>query len=190
MADSAVWVAVVSGVSSGGFGLAGYVFAGRNDERRDKAAAERERLARLETREDRLADERQAFQREVLLDLQERLRMFTRTTTQVLMQDRRTLKDKGELYLLPDGMSDDHHKAGVAFMHLKERVLSDELRVALSGLYEFGIGVEIRVMELRGSPADLIIGAIDAMNLELAQRHQEVNKLLGVELRKVLGRRA
>jgi hypothetical protein len=189
MADSAVWVAAITAVSSGGFGLAGYVFAARNDERRDERAAEREEVARKDARSERLDDERQAFQREVLLELQDCLREVTRATAQVLTHDRATLKEHDQLYMVGDDLNKQSHEAGISLTRLRERVLSDDLRAELAALHRFETELELMALRLRKLAPAEAIREIDRAFSELATRHERVNDLLGQELRKVLGRR-
>jgi hypothetical protein len=190
MSDVPAWLAAVGVIAPAASGLAGYWLAARNDEVRDARAAEREARARLATREERLGDERQAFQREVLLELQDRLLAVTRSATEVIMQDRRTLREHGKMYLLPEDLSQRAHEAGVQFAHTRERVLNDELRDELKALHHFATEVELLSLKLRDADVDHAIGELEDASLELAQRHERVNEILGRELRVVLGRRS
>lgn len=190
MADVPAWLAAVGAIVPAASGLAGYWLAGRNEEARDVRAAEREERARDVARQERLEDEREAFQRDVLLDLQDCLLAATRTTTEVVLQDRKTLKESGQMYLLPDDLSDRAHAAGVALLRIRERVLHSELRQELKALHEFSTEVELMSLKLRGVDAGQAIAQLDAASLELTQRHTRVNEILGRELRVLLGRSA
>jgi hypothetical protein len=173
-----------------GFGSGGYWLAGRNDEARDERAAKREERARIVTREGRLDDERQAFQRDVLLELQDRLLALTRTTTEVILHDRRTLKQEGQMYQLPEDLSQRNHEAGVALLRIRERVLNEDLRHELKALQEFATEIELLSIQLRETDADQAIAQLDTASAELTRRHTQVNEMLGRELRGVLGRSA
>jgi hypothetical protein len=171
-------------------GLGGYWLAGRNDEARDERAARREERARLVTREDRLEDEREAFQRDVRLELQDRLLALTRTTREVILQDRRTLKQQGQLYQLSEDLNQRSHEAGVALLRIRERVLNEDLRRKLKALQEFDAEVDLLSIRLRETDAAQAIAQLDAASAELVRRHILVNEILGRELRAVLGRSA
>lgn len=190
MADVPAWLAALGVIAPPATGLGGYWLAGRNDEARDERAARREERARLVGREERLDDERQAFQRGVLLELQDRLLALTRTTTEVILQDRRTLKEQGQMYLLPEDLSQRNYEAGVALLQLRERVLNVDLRHELKALQEFATEIELLSIQLRDTDADQAIARLDAASAELAVRHTRVNEILGRELRAVLGHSA
>jgi hypothetical protein len=190
MADVPAWLAALGVIVPPASGLGGYWLAGRNDEARDERAAEREERARLVTREGRLEDERHAFQRDVLLELQDRLLALTRTTTEVILQDRRTLKQEGQMYQLPEDLSQRSYVAGVALLRIRERVLNDDLRRELKALQEFATGIELLSVQLRETDVDQAIAQLDTVSAELARRHVAVNEILGRELRGVLGRSA
>ncbi len=190
MTDVPAWLAAVGAIVPAASGLAGYWLAGRNEEARDTRAAKREERARAIARQESLEDEREAFQRDVLLDLQDRLLAVTRTATEVVLQDRRTLKETGQMYLLPEDLSDRVHAAGVALLRIRERVLNSELRRELKALHEFSTEVELLSLKLRGVNADQAVARLDAASHELAQRHTRVNEILGRELRALLGRSA
>jgi hypothetical protein len=191
MSGVPAWLAVVGVIAPAASGLAGYWLAGRNDEARDERAARREERARFVTREGLLEDERQAFQREVLLELQDRLLAVTRSATEVIMQDRQTLKQQGQMYpLLPEDLNQRNHEAGVALLRIRERVLNDDLRHELKALQQFATEVELRSLKLRETEVNQAIRELDDATLELASRHERVNQILGRELRVVLGRRS
>jgi len=190
MADVPAWLAALGVIAPPASGLGGYWLAGRNDEARDERAAKREERARLVSREGQLEDERQAFQRDVLLELQDRLLAVTRTTTEVILQDRRTLKQEGQMYQLPEDLSQRNHEAGVALLRIRERVLNDDLRHELKPLQEFATETGVLSIQLREADADQAIAQLDAASAELARRHTRVNEILGRELRGVLGRSA
>jgi hypothetical protein len=191
MADVPAWLAALGVIAPPASGLGGYWLAGRNDEARDERAARREDRARLVPREERLEDERQAFQREVLLELQDRqLLALTRTMTEVILQDRQTLEEKGQMYQLPEDLSQRSYEAGVALLRTRERVLDDDLRRELKALQEFATETELLSIQLRGTDADQAIARLDAASAELVRRHTLVNEILGRDLRSVLGRSA
>jgi hypothetical protein len=147
-------------------GLAGYWLGARNDEARDKRAAEREERARLVAREDRIEDERQAFQREVLLELQDRLLALTRSAAEVILRDRQTLRDEEKTYQLPEDLNKRVHEAGVALIRSRERVLNDELRHELKALQEFATELEFLALNLGEADSGQAVRQLDDANLE------------------------
>ena len=190
MPDVPAWLAALGVIVPPVSGLGGYWLAGRNEEARDERAAAREAQARLANREDLLEDERQAFQRDVLLELQEAMLAQTTTTTEVLLQTRRTSKEKGQTYSVPHDLDQRSHQARVALLRLGERVLGDHLRQELNALQKFAAEAELLPIHLRGTDPEKAIARLDAAMGELGERHKRVNEILGRELRAVLGRSA
>lgn len=185
MADVPGWLAALGVVAPAVSAVGAYRLAGLGDEGRDERAAEREERARLSAREDRLEDERRVFQRDVLLDLQDRLIAVTRTATEVLVQDRRTLTQSGQMHELPEDLRRGSYTADIALLRIRERVLSDELRQELRALQELTTGIVLS--HLGDADPDQAIARLDAASAELARRHTRVNEILGRELRAVLG---
>ncbi len=100
------------------------------------ALIQADRAAALDQQK-RLDDRRigsDAFQRDTLLDLQERLAEWMRTLGQIHIADSRTLKEKGKLFQLPEGVSDANFDTGRRLMYLTDRVRDDDLRRALTDL--------------------------------------------------------
>ncbi len=185
MADIPGWLAALGVIAPSLSAVGAYRLASLSDEGRDQRAAEREERARIGAREDRLEDERRAFQRDVLLDLQDRLLAVTRTATEVLVQDRRMLRQSGHMHQAPEDLRRRSYGAEVALLSTRERVLSDELRHELRGLQELTAG--IIGSHLDDADPDQAIVRLDAASAELARRHTRINEILGRELRAVLG---
>jgi hypothetical protein len=134
MADITTIVVAATGalatvVSGLGGSLGGYLFAARNEEARDNRAADREEKERADALAERLQEQRHERQRQVLLDLQDGLQQLARATGKVLRQDLSTVREKGGLFLLPEGLGgDDSLAATVAVQKLAARILSAQLR--------------------------------------------------------------
>lgn len=83
MAQVSDLVATLSILGPAVTGLGGYWLAGRNEEGRDKRTSDREEAARRAALRERIYEERQNFQRDMLIELQEVLsvlRRFVRVT--------------------------------------------------------------------------------------------------------------
>ena len=185
MADIPGWLAALAVIAPSVSAVGAYRLASLSDEGRDARAAEREERARLSAREDTLEHEHRMFQRDVLLDLQDRLIAVTRTATEILVQDRRTLTQSGQMHELPEDLRRGSYSADIALLRIRERVLSDELRQELRALQE--LTTEIVLSHRGDADPDQAIARLDAASAELARRHARVNEILGRELRAVLG---
>lgn len=124
--DSAIWgfVGVVVGAV-----ITGFVTIRAESLRADKAAAldsaQRENARRLE---------RDAFQRENLLLLQAKLVEWLRAMTDMYTADLASVRETGEIDLLPGEGPSREMSAGREFMYLTERVTDDQLRERLTAL--------------------------------------------------------
>jgi hypothetical protein len=166
----------------------GYWFAGRNDEARDRRAAEREEVARQRARAEALEDERHHFQLNLLLELQDALRVQARTTGEVIRQDLRTLQEMGGLAQLGPDLDQRAYDGGVEFGRLRVRVLDDDLRNQLEDVHSFTSRVTVSAVGLRGLSVPDIKAALEAGSNEMTMRFVQVNDLLGIMLRRELGR--
>jgi hypothetical protein len=185
MVDVPGWLAALAVVAPSLSAVGAYRLAGLSDEGRDERIAKREERARLIAREDRLEDERRVFQRAVLLDLQDRVLAVTRTATEAILQDRRRLKQSGQMPVLPEDLRRMSYSADIALLPIRERVLSDELRPELKGLQE--LATAIVLFQPVDMDSEKAIAQLDGASAELARRHTRVNEILGRELRAVLG---
>jgi hypothetical protein len=153
-------------------GGGGYWLSGRNDEARDNRALEREQKARREDRVDRLQEQRREWQRQTLLDLQDELQKLARATGKILIQDRTTVREKGGVFLLPEGLGGDESLAAtVAVRKLAARVLDDGLRARVGDFVKFcGYANTGAVIEHKGDPPDVIEAVIYGLEVEMATR--------------------
>jgi uncharacterized protein YukE len=177
------WLAALGILAPVATAIGGYWLAGRNEEARDQRAAERERRARRESFGERQVEGRHEFQRELLLDLQVAMQREVRATAQIVLQDQRTLRERGTLNQLPPGMSEEAYDAGVNMWRLQVRVLNDALRNELEQLHEHAAGVEASVALVKDLPAEQAITRLKAILQELTSRYADVNALLGQHLR-------
>jgi hypothetical protein len=169
-------------------GLGGFFLAGRNDEARDKRVAERERAAHDADRQDRLTDRRHDFQRELLLEMQNLALGLIRSTAKVVMQDQRTLREKGQLFNLPQGLSDESYDAGVAYSRAMVRVLDDALRYQLRDFHNYVSGVEVAMVRLKDVEPKQAEAELRVALMEMTQRYQTLNDAIGAAVRAELGR--
>ena len=188
MTSVPAYVAALAVVVPAVAGLGGYWLAGRNDEARDKRAEARETNARRAARAERLADQRHDFQRDLLLEMQEALLRVVRSTAKIVMQDQHTLKERGQMFQMPDGMSEEAYDAGVALSRAKVRVLDDGLRGELEAFQKMVSGIAVGTVALKDASPERALAELKAELGRLTDRYAAVNETLGVLLRKELSR--
>lgn len=184
--DAASWAAIVGPITTLLGGLGGYWLAGRNDEARDRRAAERESADRRAAFAERLEEDRHNFQRDTLLELQDQLHRLVRATTRILLQDEKTLKERGQLYLLPGELDAEEFQAFANIRRLWARVLDPNLRDSVEGF--------TNVCSRAGMPVptedkDLALAELRRREAAIGASYEQVNGLLGELLRRELDRR-
>lgn len=187
MIDWTAIAAVIGSITTVTGTLGGYMLAGRNDEARDKRAAQRETAARRTALADRLEEERHTFQRDTLLELQDQLLQLVRNQSLVISQDIKTLQEHGQLFQLPEGLGgDEPRQTVVSLQRLRTRVLDPGLRQAIGSFIQL----------CTRDSTDLIDTEPEAAIRELRRRdakvgggYVELAELLGEHLRKELDRR-
>ena len=109
----------------------GFLFAGINERRRDQRQATQDR-ARVDREQVLASDERSSrFQLDTLLDLQDALQVKARVTGRSMHFDHMQARNS-EHPPLPETFSEEMQANGVAVNRLASRVLSDDLRNAVS----------------------------------------------------------
>lgn len=174
---------VVPALTAAASALGGYLLAGRNEQARDERAAERETTARLATVSDRRDEQRHAFQRETLLELQDVLQKQVRTSSRIIMHDRETLKEHGTLTLLGDELDQESYDIGVAVRRLQERVLDAELRDTVERLR---VRVAVAGTGVAG-PTQPTIDDLEQRFRDLSDEYTAVSEAVGSALRAELG---
>jgi hypothetical protein len=186
--DAAVWAAIVGPITTLLGGLGGYWLAGRNDDARDQRAAARELAARGAALAERLEEQRHTFQRDMLLELQDELQKLARVTTQIILQDERTLKKLDQIYLSPPELSDEQFQIRISVERLRTRVLEAALRQGVGDFLDLCIGYG-SASGLANEPNHEVLAELAGRRSQVASRHFELNELLGVHLRRELDRR-
>ena len=184
--DAAAWAAIVGPITTLLSGLGGYWLAGRNDDARDQRAAAREEAARRAALAERLEEQRHTFQRDILLELQDELQHLARITTRIAIQDRKTLKERGQLYLLPEEMSDEANQIVISVQRLRTRALDPVLRQAVADFIDL---CSRDASALARASAETILAHLDQQEAQLTHRYIALNDLLGELLRQELDRR-
>ena len=188
MTNVPTWLAAVAVVAPAITGLLGYWLAGRNEAARDRRAFEREEAARRRTRAEALADERHQFQLNLLLELQDALRVQARITHEIILHDQRTLKERGGLFEVGPDLNQRAYDSDVNFSRLRVRVLDDDLRNQLDDLHTLTARVTSSGDGLGGLSVAEIKERLEIGAREVTLRFVQVNDLLGVLLRRELGR--
>jgi hypothetical protein len=183
-------VGAVATVSSGlGGSLGGYFLAGRNEEAKDVRAIERDEAARNAALVEQLQEQRHETQRETLLELQDQLHALVRATGVVLLQDVKTAKEHGRLFMLPESMGGEESMAAtVAVQKLQTRVLDAGLRTQIDDFRGFCATANTGLMPFKDGPADVLLPLIEGLLRELDMRYALVVEAVGEQLRRELDR--
>jgi hypothetical protein len=191
--DAASLAVIVGPVTTLLGGLGGYWLAGRNEEARDQRAAAREAAARRDALAERLEEDRHTFQRDTLLELQDELQRLVRNAGKISLQDQRTIKEEGQIYLLGGTLSDENMQIMVAIARLRARVLDDQLRSAVGDFTSLCAGASMGLDHPRDKVSDQERGqAVRKLQdslVRLTVAYEELNDLLGIHLRRELDRR-
>jgi hypothetical protein len=185
--SATTWAAIVGPITTLLGGLGGYWLAGRNDEARDKRAAAREERARRATLAERLEEDRHTFQRDTLLELQDGLQRLARVTTRIILQDQKTLHEHSQVYLLPEGLSDESHQVVITIQRLRTRLLDPGLRQAVGDFVGLCSRDAVAVAHL---PKEEALAELRRQDAELSAQYVALNELLGEHLRRELDRRS
>lgn len=182
------WYAAISPVTTLLGGLGGYWLADRNEEARDKRAGVREAAARQATLGEQLEEQRHTFQRDTMLELQDELQRLARITARMVLQDQSTLKEKGRLYQLPEGLSDQSFEIGVSVRRLTVRVLDPTLRQAVNDFHALCSALSIPVGAENEDP-ERVQASLKHGLREMSDRYTTLSDVLGNRLRAELDRR-
>lgn len=193
--DAAVWTAIIGPITTLLGGLGGYWLAGRNEDARDQRSARREQVARRAALAERLEEDRHSFQRDTLLELQDELQRLVRNTAQIMLQDEKTIKQFGQIYLLGGDLSDEAMQITVSVQRLRSRVLDDQLRAAIGDFVSFCASAGIAPTEYpQGKVPDdqkaKAIGTLRMQNAKLGETYATLTELVGSHLRSELDRRS
>ena len=192
--SAAVWSAIIGPITTLLGGLGGYWLAGRNEETRDQRAASREQVARRAALAERLEDDRHGFQRDTLLELQDELQRLVRNTAQIVLQDQKTIKQYGQIYLLAGDLSDQAMQITVSVQRLRSRVLDDQLRAAIGDFVGLcssaGIQPTFPQGKVPDDQKDQELARLRRQNTQLAEAYAALTELVGTHLRSELDRRS
>jgi hypothetical protein len=191
MADlTTIFVAAFGALATVTSGLGGYRLAGRNDEARDIRTAQREEASRAAALSERLQEQRHEWQRQVLLDLQDELQRLARATGKILHQDRMTVREKGGVFLLPEGLGGDESLAAtVAVQKLRARVLAADLRALVGDFVDFcGFGTLGAVIAHKDDPSEQLDALITDLETQMGKRYAHLVERLGEHIRRELDR--
>jgi hypothetical protein len=184
------WTAIAAVIGSiatvvGSYG--GYWLAGRNEEQRDQRADAREAAGRRAALADRLEEERHAFQRDTMLELQDQLLELARIWTLVLIEDEKTLKADGKIYLLPDNIGGDKPRLVTAsIQRLRTRILDPGLRKAIGDYVTLCSRDSTGLMNIE---PDRAIAEVRRREREINEAYTTLAEQLGDHLRMELDRR-
>lgn len=193
--DAAVWSAIIGPITTLLGGLGGYWLAGRNEEARDQRAASRELIARRAALAERLEEDRHGFQYDTLLELQDELQRLIRNTAQIMLQDEKTIKQSGQMYLLTGDLSDLAMQITVSVQRLRSRVLDDQLRAAIDNFVGLCSSAGIPPIEypqgkVPDGQKDQALAKLRKQNTRLAKAYATLTEMVGSHLRSELDRRS
>lgn len=131
--DEFPWSEIAIAGSTLAASLLGYLLAGANEARRDRRAAERERLTRQEDSRAAALEARHQSQLGTLLALQEAIQSMARSTSRALHHDHMQARE-GTYGDLPAELDSELLANQLEVTKLRNRVLDDGLRTAIEGL--------------------------------------------------------
>lgn len=173
--------------------LGGYWLAGRNDEARDKRAAARETASRRAALAERLEEDRHAFQRDVLLELQEALEQLLRMTVHRIGLHQDAIEAEGHLSRAPaETAAKEDMQAKASVPRLQTRVLDDQLRTAANAFAERCARAALGLDFVGGVPdsgREQAVKQLQRQVVELSQDYEYLTNLLGAGLRREIDRR-
>jgi hypothetical protein len=174
--------------------LGGYQLAGRNEDARDRRAAEREARARRDAFFERLEEDRHTFQRDTLLQLQDELQRLVRNTAQAIMQDQATIKNQGQIFLLAGNLSDEAMQITVSVQRLRARLVDDQLRAAIGDFVGTCSAAGLGLLGYPGGKMpdgerESAIAKLERREREMGAAYVQLTEVLGGHLRRELDRR-
>jgi hypothetical protein len=187
MADlTTIFVAGIGALTTLANGVGGFFLAGRNDEARDIRAAERDEASRTAALAQHVRERRHEWQREVLLELQDELQKLARATGRILIQDLKTVREHGGVFLLPEGLGGDESLAAtVAVQRLRSRILADDLRALVGDFVTFcGFATTGATIAHKDDPPEQLAALIEGLQAELGTRYDHLVERLGEHIRR------
>jgi hypothetical protein len=140
-----------------------------------RRATQRERDARDAARRDQLFQQRSAFQRETMFELQEAIMQLARATGAIHHQDEMSYRNsqKWQKQLLPNELDEGYRYAQVRTSMLAARIRDDAVRKLVAELRHHS--VEITMSATRE--------ASDCAMMGMVHMHDELNERIGALLR-------
>ena len=131
----------------------------------------------------------------MFLELQDELQRLVRNTAQIMLQDEKTIKLSGQMYLLAGDLSDQAMQITVSVQRLRSRVLDDQLRAAIGGFVRLCSSAGIPLTEYpQGKVPDdqkaQALAKLRKQNTQLAEAYATLTELVGSHLRSELDRRS
>ena len=153
--------------------LLGYIAKSVTDGVDSRRTSERERIAREESRRDRLVERRTDFQRQTLLDLQEATMQLMRATASINHEDVMASRSTGRYgrQLVGDELAETHRLANARVTTLRVRVRDQAVRDLVRDLQENGT---LLVMCPSESESTRLFGTLFAVFNNLNERIGEL----------------
>lgn len=129
----------------------------------------------------------QAFQRDLLLDLQDQLQALVRVTAKTIIEDERALAADGHLSQLPPGLSDEDFAVGVSVSRLTARILDDDLRRAVAEFHSSCTVLAMDAVAFRFDGGNDLEARLAANHSQLVSACEAMTAVLGPVLRRELG---
>lgn len=127
---NSLWPQIIIASSTLIAAFLGYTLAGLNEARRDRRAAEREKLARAEERYSAAVLDRHQFQLETLLALQDAVQLMARFTGRAMHFDHMQARE-GKYTQFPTDHDAEIMSNGFDVIRLRNRLLDQNLRRAI-----------------------------------------------------------
>lgn len=181
--DASAWIALVAGiVGSGGLSaLGGYLLAGRNEEKRDERAAERDQ----ESLRERQADNGRVFQRDTLLELHDLLYRLNRNVGKAGHVDEMRYRKDGQFRreLLPDELSDDFTELVTSINRLRVRIFDPGLRDAVDQYTKTVISAGMCSGQRKAGDDGAQHARAERIEREALDQYGKLEEMLGADIR-------
>lgn len=180
--DSSLVNQIVVAVATLLASLGGYMLAAVNDRHRDERALHRELKLRESDRSSQLENDRHAFQRETILELQDALQLMSRLAGKAMLFDHMQARE-ARYTQLPGDLSDEMHANGVEVRRLTSRVLDSRVRAAVADFVGRASRLSMSPGYLKGLVGDDLENAATAHMMELGNAYEALSDVLGEALR-------
>lgn len=177
-----LWPQIIIATSTLVAAFLGYALAGLNEARRDRRAAEREKLARAEERHSAAIRDRHQFQLETLLALQDAVQLMARLTGRAMHFDHMQARE-GQYTQLPPDHDAEILSNGFDVIRLRNRLLDQDLRRAIERFESASSAATMPPVYYKGLSGEALESAANRLSGQFGEEYALVMDQLGEALR-------